>query len=69
MVKQRAQLAVGDLIRLKKPHPCGSYEWQITRLGSDLGLRCRGCGRQVMLPRSEVERRLKEVLPAPPDGI
>ena len=51
--------AVGDVVRLKKPHPCGSYEWSVVRLGADIGLRCQRCGRRVLLPRRDVERRLK----------
>jgi hypothetical protein len=52
-----------DRLRLRKPHPCGSYDWEVVRLGADIGLRCEGCGRRVLLPRSEVERRVKKVLP------
>jgi len=55
-------LAIGDRVRLRKPHPCGSYEWEIVRLGADIGLKCFGCGRRVLLPRSEAERRIKKVL-------
>jgi hypothetical protein len=51
--------AVGDVLRLKKPHPCKSYDWAVVRLGADIGLKCQGCGRRVLLPRREVERRLK----------
>jgi hypothetical protein len=51
--------AIGDVIRLKKPHPCGGTDWRVDRLGADLGLKCLGCGRRVLLPRREVERRLK----------
>jgi hypothetical protein len=51
--------ALGDVVRLKKPHPCGSYEWTVVRLGADIGLHCQTCGRRVLLPRREVERRLK----------
>jgi hypothetical protein len=51
--------ALGDVVRLKKPHPCGSYEWTVVRLGADIGLQCRTCGRRVLLPRREAERRLK----------
>ncbi len=61
-------LALNDRIRLRKPHPCGSYDWLVIRLGADIGLKCEGCGRRVLLPRSEVERRLKQILshaPAP----
>ncbi len=50
---------MGDVVRLRKPHPCGGYEWEVTRLGADIGLRCRGCGRRLMLGRSTLERRLK----------
>ncbi len=56
-------LRLGDVVRLKKPHPCGSYLWQVYRLGADIGLRCRGCGRRVLLPRAQVERRMRQVLP------
>jgi hypothetical protein len=55
-------LQLNDHIRLRKPHPCGSYEWTVTRLGADIGLECRGCGRRVMLTRRELSRRLKAIL-------
>jgi hypothetical protein len=51
--------AVGDVIRLKKLHPCGGSDWAVVRLGADIGLKCLVCGRRVLLPRREVERRLK----------
>lgn len=51
---------LGDVVRLRKPHPCGSYEWQVTRMGADIGLRCQKCGRRVLLARTALERRLKE---------
>jgi len=53
------EFQLGDVIKLRKPHPCGSYDWTIVRLGADLGLRCVKCDRRVLLPRSTVERRLK----------
>jgi len=53
------EFRMGDVIRLRKPHPCGGYEWEVTRLGADIGLRCGGCGRRLMLGRSTLERRLK----------
>ena len=56
------QLEMGDRIRLRKPHPCGSYDWLVVRLGADIGLRCEKCGRRVLLPRAEVERRTKQIL-------
>ena len=56
------QLELGDRLRLRKPHPCGSYDWLVVRLGADIGLRCEKCGRRVLLPRAEVERRTKQIL-------
>ncbi len=56
------QLYVGDIIKLKKQHPCGGYNWEILRVGADFRIKCTTCGRQVWLPRSEVERRIKEVI-------
>jgi hypothetical protein len=53
------ELNLNDIVRLKKSHPCGSFEWQVTRLGADIGLKCTGCGRYIMIPRSELERRMK----------
>lgn len=52
------ELLLGDVVRLRKPHPCGTSEWVVDRLGADIGLRCRGCGRHVMLERRDLERRL-----------
>jgi len=54
-------LKVGDIIKLKKPHPCGSSEWEILRVGMDFRLKCKGCGHLVMLPRKEVEKKIKSV--------
>jgi len=56
-------LQLNDTLRLRKPHPCGSYEWIVVRLGADIGLECQGCGRRVMLTRRELTRRIKTVLP------
>lgn len=52
-------LRLHDHLRLRKQHPCGSYEWTVTRLGADIGLECRGCGRRVLLTRRELAKRLK----------
>jgi hypothetical protein len=52
-------LRLNDHLRLRKQHPCGSYEWTVTRLGADIGLECKGCGRRVMLTRRELAKRLK----------
>lgn len=62
------EFRINDVVRLRKPHPCGGFEWSIYRLGADIGLQCRTCGHYVMLPRSTLERRLKKFVargPAP----
>jgi len=53
---------MGDIVRLKKPHPCGSYEWQVVRLGADIGIKCLKCQHRVLLTRSVFERRVKEFI-------
>lgn len=52
---------IGDVIRMKKPHPCGCNEWEILRVGADFRLKCLGCGHQVMVPRKLVEKNTKEI--------
>ncbi len=52
-------LRLNDHLRLRKQHPCGSYEWTVTRLGADIGLECMGCGRRIMLTRRELAKKLK----------
>ena len=52
-------LCLNDHLRLRKPHPCGSYEWTVVRLGADIGLECKGCGHRVMLTRRELAKRMK----------
>ncbi len=56
-------LKLEDHVRLRKPHPCGGYDWKIYRLGADIGLECLRCGRRVLLPRRTLAQRLKSVLP------
>jgi len=53
---------IGDRVHMRKPHPCGGYEWEVTRIGADIGMRCLTCGRRVMLPRSKFEKRVKTIL-------
>lgn len=55
---------VGDIVKMKKQHPCGSDLWQITRTGMDFGMKCQGCGHFVMLPRVKFERMVKAVVTA-----
>ena len=47
---------LGDIVQMKKQHPCGSYEWEVLRLGADIKIKCVGCGRLVMLPRSKFQK-------------
>lgn len=54
---------VGDIVKLKKPHPCGAYEWDVLRVGADFRIKCRGCGHQVMIARRLLEKSVKEVIP------
>ena len=66
---------IGDRLRLRKPHPCGGFEWQVYRLGADIGVRCLTCNRHVFLERRVLERRVKkmlergEVTPLPGGGL
>lgn len=53
---------VGDVLELKKTHPCGSREWLVLRVGMDFKLRCRGCGHELMIPRSKAEKSVKKVI-------
>ncbi len=55
-------LLLGDVLRLRRPHPCGGSEWLVDRVGADIGLRCRTCGRHVLVERRTVERRLAGVV-------
>ena len=52
---------VGDVLELKKQHPCGSREWQVLRVGMDFKLNCAGCGHELMLPRSKAEKSVKKI--------
>ena len=61
------ELALGDIVRLRKKYPCGSFDWRIVRLGVDIGLVCQGCGRRIMLPRSTFNKRLKLIVQSAED--
>lgn len=52
---------LNDIVIMKKPHPCGSNEWCITRIGADVKIKCIKCGRSIMLPRIEFNKKLKKV--------
>ena len=54
-------LRLHDHVELKKSHPCGSFQWEILRVGMDIKLRCLGCGHELMLPRSKAEKSIRKV--------
>lgn len=54
-------ILVNDVLTMKKEHPCGSARWEVLRIGADFKLRCLGCGREVMNPRSKVEKYVKRI--------
>lgn len=53
---------VGDVIRVKKAHPCGSILFDVLRVGMDFKIKCQGCGREVMLPRAKIEKNIKRII-------
>lgn len=54
---------VGDILKLKKEHPCGSKNWEVLRTGIDFRIKCQGCGHMVMIPRKKIEKNIKEINP------
>ncbi len=54
-------IKVGNIVRLKKQHPCGSSEWEVLRIGADFRLKCLGCGHQIMIARKLVEKNVREI--------
>lgn len=59
------KLYIGDVVQTRKTHPCGSDRWKIERLGADIGIRCEGCGRYVLMDRSKFERRIRTFISRP----
>jgi hypothetical protein len=55
-------IKVDDLVRLRKPHPCGSYEWRVVRIGADIGIKCQVCGKRVLMDRRTFRKRVKKVI-------
>lgn len=62
MLEVAARLYVGDVVEMRKVHPCGGAQWEIVRVGADIGIVCRTCGRRVMLPRREFVRGVKRFI-------
>ena len=58
------EIQIGDILKLKKPHPCGSKEWEVLRVGADFRLKCVGCGHQIMTPRRQIEKNVKDIIRA-----
>lgn len=54
-------IQIGDVLQLKKSHPCGSREWEVLRVGADFRLKCLGCGHQIMIARRLLEKNIKEI--------
>lgn len=61
------ELRIGDRLRLRKEHPCGSRDWEVVRLGADIGLVCQRCGHRILMDRLDVERRFTEFLTRGPE--
>lgn len=59
--QMESRFEIGDIVKLKKKHPCGSFEWEILRVGADFRLKCTGCGHQIMISRKNVEKNVKEI--------
>ncbi|EPD50911.1 DUF951 domain-containing protein [Paenisporosarcina sp. FSL H8-0542] len=55
---------LGDIVEMKKQHPCGTNEWKIIRTGADVRIKCEGCQHSVMIPRREFEKKMKKVIKA-----
>ena len=55
------EIAVGDVLTLKKPHPCGSKDWEVLYVGGDFRIKCVGCGHQLMIPRTKLEKNIKAI--------
>lgn len=58
-------IQVGDILKMKKPHPCGSKEWEVLRIGADFRLKCAGCGHQIMIARRQAEKNIREISQKP----
>lgn len=59
---QRKEFGLGDIVKMKKGHPCGTNAWKVIRMGMDIRMKCTGCEHSVLLPRTRFEQRLKKVL-------
>lgn len=60
-MKDIKAIEIGNVVRLKKSHPCGSFDWEVLRVGMDFRLKCIGCGHHIMVPRNKIEKSIKEI--------
>ncbi|SET15171.1 hypothetical protein SAMN05421676_10357 [Salinibacillus kushneri] len=61
-MEQKRQFGMNDIVEMKKPHPCGSNQWKIIRMGMDIRIKCEGCNHSVLIPRKKFEKRLKRII-------
>lgn len=61
-IKMADRFCIGDIVELKKQHPCGSKQWEVTRTGADFRIKCLGCEHQVMIPRTKFEKSVKKIV-------
>ena len=59
---ENKEYVLGNIVEMKKGHPCGANEWKITRIGADIKIKCTNCGRVVMIPRIELNKKIKKIL-------
>ena len=65
---QQTEFHVGDRLKMKKAHPCGSYVFELLRVGMDFKIRCEKCGHEIMVPRNKIVKNIKSVLPKSEQG-
>jgi len=63
------EIHLDDVVRLRKPHPCGGYEWRVVRIGADIGIKCLTCGRRVLMPRRKFEKSVKKFVSRAGEGV
>ena len=68
MLEINEKLYVGDVVRMRKTHPCGGADWEIVRVGADIGIVCQTCGRRVLLPRRKFARGVKQFVKRSPQA-
>lgn len=61
-ILNQKEFSLHDVVEMKKPHPCGENKWEIIRMGADIRIKCLGCERSIMLPRSEFNKKLKKII-------